>query len=137
MRNATPKRAGSVQPQWHGGHIRPAGPPRQPKSHPGENKIAEQDAERGAGDHPCKDELSAETRILRIGLLRRVVAGNEANQDQHDGQVVEHQPEKRVDVSRARPSVPLHLRPPVVWPLLTDRNDFTAILSRWGLRNRQ
>ena len=89
------KSARCVQPQRHGGDVAPAGAPREPEGHPGEEQIAHDHAGRRTGHE------------VREGKLHGIVEdGRQQGDRQHEiGQIIEGEAKKCVDVAGGRPAI--------------------------------
>ena len=89
------RRCWGIEAQRHGRDVGSAGSPGQAKGHRGIDQVADQDADGGARDHPGQNE--------RPGHLESI--DQQAGHQDHDADVVEHQPEERVDVAPPGPDV--------------------------------
>ncbi len=83
----------SIEPKRHGGDIGVAGALAQFHRHPGVTKIAEQNRQRGAGQHALINDVSRELKS----------EDENAREERQNGDVVKHQAEEAVDVSRGEP----------------------------------
>ena len=89
------ERAGRVEAQGHGRDVGSAGLSGQAKRHEGINQVADQDADGGPGNHPGQNERP---RHLEDH-------DQQAGHQDHDADVVEHQPEEGVDVAAPGPAI--------------------------------
>ena len=93
--------ARGVEAQRHGGHVVAAGAARQSKGHPGVDEIADDDADHRAGNHVFQGKCGGKAEF----------DGQNPDHQGQDGQIVQHQAEKGVDIARNSPSIARHGEP--------------------------
>src|SRR5262249_43135105 len=77
--------------------------PRQTEGHPCINQIAEEHPQGRPRNHLGEYEMGRELQTVRVALPSGIRNG--ADQDHHNGDIVEHQPEESVDVTPFGPAV--------------------------------
>ena len=97
-----------------------AGPLGEAERHPGVHQVAEQHPERGAREHPAVHDLGREAEG----------EDQDAGQEREHRQVVEHQPEKAVDVAKTKPLVLLRS---VGHSVFSDFEEY-LVLTRFQVR---
>ncbi len=92
--NVIAEQGRGVDPEGHGGHVRAPGLPGEATGQPGVPEVPRQDAERRARDDPIEDEIRREAEH----------ADQQAGEHHEVREIVDGQPEERVDVARRVPA---------------------------------
>ena len=93
-------RARRIESQRHGRHVAAAAAAGQAEGKPGIDQIARHHAQGRAGDHLREDEIAGEAAVRH-----RVGRGDQRQEEDHHGHIVEDQPEEGVDIASLGPSV--------------------------------
>src|SRR5208282_118651 len=75
---------------------------RQPKGQVSKHQVAKHNAQDGAWDHPVENKAKTETIFAERG------SADGASEENHDGDVIEHQAKEGVDVTAAGPAISTH-----------------------------